>query len=123
MARTGHISWLRKEMTMLCIAIFLFSYVNSAMFWHGHNVQGFLFYHSHISDKAHRSGQTDGGHTAAQLLLIEASNQASYTDDAVQVFCIEPQCPMVALIMVLPAEYDSQATALHFSLRGPPVLV
>ena len=48
---------------MVCIAMFLFSYVNSSMFWHGHNVRGSCFYHSHISGLTHRTANTDGGHT------------------------------------------------------------
>lgn len=109
---------------MLCIAMFLFSYVNSTMFWHGHNVQGVWFYHSHISGKAHRTGQTDGGHTTAQLILIQTVNEVSVTESVVPVFEMEPVLPAeTRTIVTLPAACEGGSVAFLFSRRGPPALV
>lgn len=108
---------------MLCIGMFLFSYVNASMFWHGHHAQGNWFFHSHIADKAHRTAHTDGGHTAAQFLLLETLNQVSYTEAAVPAFDLEPLLAPAAVILTLPAAYESRVPAFHFSLRGPPALV
>ena len=109
---------------MLCIAMFLFSYVNSTMFWHGHNVQGVWFYHSHISGRAHRTGQTDGGHTTAQLILTQTVNEASVTESVVPVFETVPvSMAEVRTIVTLPAACESGCVTFHFSRRGPPALV
>ena len=123
MTRTGQISRLRGMMTMLCIGMFLFSYVNATMFWHGHNVQGVWFYHSHIADRAHRTGQTDGGHTTAQLILIETVHQAAYTEAAVPEIAIEPVRPAETRTIETPSVVqDGRTLVINFSLRGPPVL-
>lgn len=111
-------------MTMICIAMFLFSYVNSSMFWHAHHVQGIWFYHSHISDHAHRTDHTDGGHTTAQLIVLETVNQATYTETALPDFDLEPYHPAeVRMIVTPPAAHEIRSLAFQFSRRGPPVLV
>lgn len=108
---------------MVCIVMFLFSYVNSSMFWHGHNVRGSWFFHSHISSLAHRTANTDGGHTAAEFVLLEMTNQASFTEMAVPDLVLEPLRTVEALIVTPPVAHESHGPALHSSLRGPPVLV
>ena len=110
-------------MTTLCIAMFLFSYVNASMFWHGHTTQGIWFFHSHIADKAHRTDHTDGGHNAAQFLLVELANQVSYTESSVPVFDLEPVLAGGTFFETrLVAPVNNGHTYSH-SLRGPPALV
>ena len=123
MARSGQISLFRKGTTLLCIAMFLFSYVNSTLFWHGHNVQGIRFYHSHVSGPSHRTGNTDGGHTAAQLILIQTVNQASFTEDAVQSIDLRPFRPAEGVVTTPAFSQESVSSVPCLSLRGPPVLV
>ena len=110
-------------MTTLCIAMFRFSYVNASMFWHGHTTQGIWFFHSHIADKAHRTDHTDGGHNAAQFLLVELANQVSYTESSVPVFDLEPVLAGGTFFETrLVAPVNNGHTYSH-SLRGPPALV
>ena len=70
------ISRLRSAMATLCIAIFLFSYVNATMFWHGHSGSGYWVFHSHIASAAHRTAPSENPHNSAELQLIQISNQA-----------------------------------------------
>ncbi|MBR0255620.1 MAG: hypothetical protein IJQ69_06860 [Bacteroidales bacterium] len=117
-----HNRYFRSGMMMLCIFVFLFGYVNSSMFLHSHRVHGTVVLHSHISGKAHRSDHSAGGHTAAQFLLLNIVNHAAYTEEAFEVFELEPFCPLEAVMAVLPASAVTVAEWLHPSLRAPPVL-
>ena len=110
-------------MTMLCIAMFLFSYVNSSMFWHGHSSRGYWSFHSHIADKAHRTGHGDGGHSANQFLLIEALNNVSFTEAAVPSFDLEPFRTFSACIFTQQKTLPSNCVVSLVTLRGPPELV
>lgn len=123
MKRCPRVSVLRRIMTMLCIAIFLLSYINATMFMHCHNVHGTWVYHSHISDTAHRTSHSDGGHTAASLQLIADAGQLNLTDSVVPDFITDV---FQSLTTILPSEpvfscFDSQLSQI--SLRGPPSLV
>ena len=113
----------RGGLTMLCIAVFLFSYVNATMFWHGHNVSGYWFFHSHIASAFHRSAPTENSHTSAELLLIQALNQASYTEEAVFSCDLEPFRVIIETILTEPGPSSGVLFSDHVSLRGPPALV
>lgn len=114
---------IKNGMTLLCIAIFLFSYVNSTMFWHGHTVAGNWIVHSHIASKEHRSNQDGTTHTAAQLLLVQTVNQTSFTEDAIVSYEMEPFRKAVEASVPEPICPISLIDAPHATLRGPPSLV
>ena len=123
MAVKEHISRLRSVMAVLCIAMFLFSYVNSSMFWHYHYVKNNFFFHSHMCGSNHRTSHTDGGHTATQLILLETVSYTTLTDAAVVHFDIEP-FRLEEVRTVTPSDaFESICLAFYFSRRGPPVLV
>lgn len=108
---------------MLCIAVFLFGYVDSTMFWHGHNISGNWVFHSHISTKAHRSAPLERSHTEAEILLISAANAVSYTEEALAAFDFTPLRPFAGTLAA-PAETDAASVKPpHADLRGPPALV
>ena len=123
MERSAHSWHIRNGMTMFCIAVFLFSYVNSSMFWHGHNVSGSWIVHSHISGKAHRSAPAENSHTTAEYQLIESLNQTSVTEDVIASYDLAPSCRLVFTVLVLPELAALAPEAAHISLRGPPALV
>lgn len=108
---------------MFCIAAFLFSYVNSTFFWHGHTVSGSRLFHSHLSSKEHRSAPATNPHTDAQLVLIQMLNASSCTEEAVAAYDLEPLRPLVAVQPVASQSSGSLGAALHLVLRGPPALV
>ena len=108
---------------MVCIVMFLFSYVNNSMFWHGHSAQGFWSFHSHLADKAHRTSHTDGSHTAGAFVLLAAANQASCTDAAVPAFDLDPLRKPESRMEALPVAQEQRGVVFRFTLRGPPVLV
>ena len=107
----SHISRLRSVMTTICIAIFLFCYVNATMFWHGHSFQGGWFFHSHIAGWAHRTAHDSGDHTAAQFQLLAEVNQLACTESAVTSYSL-----------TRPDSVISDRTVSAVSLRGPPEL-
>ena len=109
-------------MTVSFIAIFLFNYVNSTMFWHGHLVGESLIVHSHIYGKTHQTGSAACGHTSAEILLLSIVNQTVPLEKAVPAIHFQPLRPLVALFLDTPA-LPLQTTDLpHASLRGPPML-
>lgn len=122
MRRIAH-SRLQSVLTMCCIAAFLFSYVNSTMFWHGHTVSGNWLLHSHLASKEHRSAPASNPHTDAQLILIQALNESSCTEDAVASYDLEPLRPLVAVQATEPQSSPSLCAASRIALRGPPALV
>ncbi len=117
------ISSLRSVMSSLCIALFLFSYVNATMFWHGHSSPGCWVFHSHIAGATHRSAPVENPHNAAELLLIQAVNQVSFTEDVI------PSCDLIPIWVVLdtvqsePVSFDEILSSGPTVLRGPPALV
>lgn len=112
----------RNGMTMLGIAIFIFGYVNSAMFMHSHKVDGRTVVHSHISGKDHRAGHSTGGHTAAQFLLLDIVNHAVYTDAAVPFFDLHPVRLLERILPALAETVSAVAEHRHPSLRAPPIV-
>ena len=58
-------------MTVSFIVIFLFNYVNSTMFWHGHVVGEYWIIHSHIYGNAHQTGRAPCGHTSAEAWPLQ----------------------------------------------------
>ena len=110
-------------MTMLCIAVFLFSYVNATMFWHGHSRAGYWVFHSHIASASHRAAPSENPHNAAELLLIEAANQASFTDEVMPACDLEPLRTVLGTVQTQPE--SGTGICLHdlSLLRGPPALV
>ncbi|MBQ2599008.1 MAG: hypothetical protein II580_04990 [Bacteroidales bacterium] len=118
-----HRQGLRSGMTVLCIAIFLFSYVNATMFWHGHDVSGNWIIHSHISTKAHRSAPESNTHTATQLLLIQSAGAIACTEDAVVSYEMEPVRPVAGILFQHQPTLSSPSSLAAASLRGPPALV
>lgn len=123
MRGTLRVSRLRSAMTMLCIAIFLFSYVNATMFWHGHCVQGRWFYHSHICGAEHRSAQSDGGHTYGQFLQLAEASLLSFTDAAVPTLETTILRPVIVLLQAPPSQERPDPGIPVTALRGPPALV
>ena len=115
-----HTQYVKGGMTVLCIAIFLFSYVNATMFWHGHSG---AVYHSHLSSAAHRSAPASNPHTTAELLLIQAASQASCTDDVIPASALEPQRVLVETVLTEPVSSSVFLSPGTSVLRGPPALV
>lgn len=116
-------SRLRSAMATLSIAIFLFSYVNATMFWHGHGSAGYRVFHSHIATAAHRAAASQIPHNAAELQLIEAANQASFTDDVMPVCELEPFRTVTGTVLTQPASVAGIRLYDLSLLRGPPALV
>lgn len=117
-----HSRLVRNGMMMLCISVFLFGYANSNLFLHIHRVNGSVLVHSHFSGKDHRTDHSSGGHTAAQLQLLDMVNHAVYTDEAFEVFDLRPFCPPET-VMAVPAGFAvAVAEWIHPSFRAPPVL-
>ena len=96
-------------MASLCVVIFLFSYANATMFWHGHMITvHYWIYHSHIAGKAHRSAPLDKAHTSAELQLIQTVDQISVTDDVIS------DCEVVPYRNVVETVYRYQnIVAIH----------
>lgn len=123
MSGNRHQQALRSAMTMLCIAVFLFSYVNATMFWHGHSRAGYWVFHSHIASASHRAAPSENPHNAAELLLIEAANQISCTDEVMPACDLEPLRTVLGTVQTQPE--SGTGICLHdlSLLRGPPALV
>lgn len=109
-------------MTTICIAIFLFCYVNATMFWHGHSFQGGWFFHSHIAGWAHRTAHDSGDHTAAQFQLLAEVNQLACTDSAVTSYSQDVFRWEVYASLTRPDSVIAGRTVSAVSLRGPPEL-
>ena len=114
---------MRSGMTMLCIAVFLFSYVNATMFWHGHSGAGYWVFHSHIASAAHRTSSTENPHNTAELLLIQTMNQTSFTEDVILSCDLEPLRVIVETVQTEPISCAGILPYDHVVLRGPPALV
>jgi len=110
-------------MATLCIGIFLFSYVNATMFWHGHSSSGYWYFHSHISGAAHRSAPADTAHTTAELLLIQTLNLTSFTDDVIPACDLVPFRQLSETVLTTWISYSGIVEDGHVVLRGPPALV
>ena len=110
-------------MATLCIAIFLFSYVNATMFWHGHSVSGYWFFHSHIAGPSHRTVPFENAHTSAELLLIQTLNLASFTEDVIPACDTAPFLVTVETVMTAPESVSFVLPDSPVILRGPPALV
>ncbi len=123
MRRTRDNQFAKSGMTVLCMVIFLFSYVNSTMFWHGHSGSGYWIFHSHISGSSHRSAPVEAAHTSTELLLIQAVDQSSLTDDVFPVCDLTPQDMMMETVQTEPASTSGISSFWHIVLRGPPALV
>ena len=110
-------------MATLYIAIFLFSYANSTMFWHVHMVANhYWIFHSHIAGSTHRSAPIEKAHTSEELLLIQSLNQVSLTDDVISYCEIEPFCELVETIITVPEYTCNVHYYERIVLRGPPSL-
>ncbi len=118
-----HNHYINKGMTMLCIAIFLFSYVNATMFWHGHSGSGYWVFHSHIASAAHRTAPSENPHNSAELQLIQISNQASYTEEVIACCDLEPVRMLMETVQTEPTVFAGIQSSVHIVLRGPPALV
>ena len=123
MRRTRDNQFAKSGMTVLCMVIFLFSYVNATMFWHGHSGSGYWVFHSHISGSSHRSAPVEAAHTSAELLLIQAVDQSSFTEDVIPVCDLAPQGMMMETVQTEPASTSGISSFWHIVLRGPPALV
>lgn len=108
---------------MLCIAVFLFSYINSNFFWHGHKISGSWIFHSHIASASHRSSPEENTHTSTELLLIQAFNQASFTDEVMPYFSLEPISILLVTVQAEPVSWQCDLAYDHSFLRGPPAFV
>ncbi len=109
-------------MTVSFIAIFLFNYVNSTMFWHSHMVGEYLIIHSHIYGDAHQTGRAPCGHTSAELLLLSIVNQTVSLEKVVSAIDLQPLRQMVTVVLDLLSVPVQSIDVPHVSLRGPPVL-
>ena len=114
---------MKNGLTMLCIAVFLFSYVNATMFWHGHSGAGYWVFHSHIANAAHRTAPAENPHNATELLQIQAVNQVSFTEDVILSCDLELVCGRVETVQTEPVSCVGILTYDHIVLRGPPALV
>lgn len=112
---------MRDWAAMAFVIVYLFSYANANMFWHCHTICGQSITHSHIYGKAHQTGHTDGGHTANGLILISIADQVTSTEEAVQTLDLQPLRPFTKCVFGEPVLSLPSVTALHVSLRGPPV--
>ena len=123
MDRIRHRGWIKNGLSMLCIAFFLFSYVNATMFWHGHVIYGHWIYHSHISSAAHRSAPDENPHTPAELQLIQVTDMVSCTDEVIPSFHLEPDFQIIETICAEPVQLTVIRSYDFISRRGPPELV
>lgn len=105
------------------MAIFLFSYVNATMFWHGHSGSGYWVFHSHIAGPSHRSAPVETAHTASEWLLIQLVDQSSFTDDVIPVCDVAPKDMLVETVQTEPASCSVTPSYGRIVLRGPPALV
>ena len=115
--------YMRSGMTMLCIAVFLFSYVNATMFWHGHSGAGYWVFHSHIASATHRTSPAENPHNTAELLLIQTMNQTSFTEDEILSCDLEPLRVIVETVQTEPISCAGILPYDRVVLRGPPALV
>ena len=123
MNRARHRGWIKNGLSMLCIAVFLFSYVNATMFWHGHVVYGHKIFHSHISSAAHRSAPEDNPHTQKGLQLIQIVDMFSCTDKVIPSYNLEPDFRIIETICTEPVQLTVIRSYDYISHRGPPELV
>ncbi len=123
MSGIRHQQSIRSAMTMLCIAVFLFNYVNATMFWHGHSEAGYWVFHSHIASASHRAVPSENPHNAAELLLIEAADQASFTDEVMPACDLEPLRIILGTVQTQPESGTGICPHDLSLLRGPPALV
>ena len=110
-------------MATLCVAIFLFSYVDATMFWHGHSASGSWVFHSHIAGPSHRNVPFEKAHTSAEMLLIQALNLASFTEDVIPACDTAPFRVTVETVLTVPESASFVLSDGPVILRGPPVLV
>lgn len=119
-----HNNRLRSALASLCVVIFLFSYANATMFWHGHMITvHYWIYHSHIAGKAHRSAPLDKAHTSAELQLIQTVDQISISDDVISDCEVVPYRNVVEAVISIPEYTCDTHIYEHIVLRGPPSLV
>lgn len=110
-------------MTIFLIAMLIFNYVNTTMFWHCHLVDGQIIFHSHIYGKSHHTGNSDGGHTRGQLQFLDYISHTLFTDSVIP--DVHVGFYEVLLCEFRPAD-DSSLSLGFFSRalqRGPPSMV
>lgn len=108
---------------MFCIAVFLFSYVNTTMFWHGHAGSGYWVFHSHIAGAAHRTAPVEKAHSTAEWLLIQSLDQVSVTDDVFPSIELAPFRVWMGTVWTGTVSPSGIQGAGSVALRGPPSLV
>ena len=111
----------RSLATMVFIGILLFNYVNSTMFWHSHIVDGRIIWHSHIYWKSHVTGNSDGGHTAGQLKLLDIVSHIPCTDTVIPDLEVDRIEVLEYVVIYHPSTVLAACHPYLFSLRGPPV--
>lgn len=122
MAEIRQSRFFKGGMAILFIALFLFSYANATLFWHCHVISGYKIYHSHICSAAHRSAPAEAAHTASELQLIQAVDQATTTETVVPACDLEPVWLPVETIRTEPRPCAGTLLDGTTVLRGPPAL-
>jgi len=117
-----HSKWAKNGILMFCIAVFLFSYANATMFWHGHYIHGHLVLHSHISSAEHRSTPEDNPHDLAGLQLIQTVDSSPCTDEIIPSFDLEEVLTIVEPLLPEPEHLYAIRSYDYISRRGPPEL-
>ena len=95
---------------MVFIGILLFNYVSSTMFWH-----------SHIYLVSHVTGNSDGGHTAGQLKLLDLVSHILCTDTVIPDLKVDRIEVLEYVVIDHPSVVLAACHPHLFSLRGPPV--
>jgi len=113
----------RSGMSMLCIVVFLFSYVNITMFWHGHSGSGYRIFHSHVAGAAHRAAPVEKAHTPEEWLLIQSLDLVSLTDDVLPVIELAPFRLRLETLRTEAESFSGFQGLGAVALRGPPALV
>lgn len=107
---------------MAFVAIMLFNYANATLFWHCHRIGRASVAHSHIYWKTHTTGDPTGGHTSAEIQIIDIVCSAVYTDDIIPAFHLE-RMDVLECVLVEPAvSWEIVGFKDVDSLRGPPSL-
>lgn len=104
---------------MVFLLLFTSYSINSTLFWHTHIVDGVQVSHSHLHQPQHHKS-LDGGHTSAQLDLINLLQESLLLTGVAVAFSL-----LISIdLLKKPNQHLVQATCLgysHFSsLRAPP---
>jgi len=118
---------LQQVIKIALLVFFIGHYSNVTMFYHAHNINGKLYFHSHFYlfyELAGHSESSDDSHshTENQLNLIDLFNEITWSSDQ-YLPKVPPHIYLMAEVLGLPKDQPYYSSdLLDYSPRGPPVV-